>query len=268
MIKWNYFFLTVFTTISVGSYLISSLHSLTDRRRTLNDPSVITVIVPIVLGFLCMLFSLSNPSKIFNILGNIKSGFTLVMLTTIILAGVAIIQLLFRRRKNILELQRIFAIIVIIISAVYIYAIAKLYMIPAREALDTYAVPLFFISFIIGIGIFIDRLFFKSMRDIYYLVGRIAIFTELVAVLYFTINLLLLETTDRYLTAKSVLVFTNIISIIFYVGLIVGIFFPLFINLNPNCKIKGKINSLISVVTLIIGGVCFITILNVSSKLL
>jgi len=268
MIKWNYLFLTVFTTIGVGSYLISSLHTLTDRRGSINPPSVITIITPIVLGFLFMLFSLSSPSKIFNILGNIKSGFSLVMLTSIILSFVAIIQFLLKRRKNILELQKIFAIIVTIISLVYIYAVAKLYMIPAREALYTYAVPLFLISFIISIGVFIDRLLSEPKKDIYYLVGRIAIFSELIAVIYFTINLSVLETTDRYLSIDTLIIPMNIVSIIFYIGLVVGIFFPLFINLNPNCKIKGKINRIVTVITLLIGGVSFITILNVSSKLL
>ncbi len=158
---WSLLIFTVFTQMSVGAFCMAELINLSyskefgfENLHPLRYSSRLFVFVAAFLAGVSAVFHLKNWAHAYYAFNNIRSSWVSreMALFSLFVASVALLALMSWRKAEARLLQRIIGIAGAFSGIVLIYAMAKIYMLPAIPTWDTWTTPGFFFTTLLVLG--------------------------------------------------------------------------------------------------------------------
>lgn len=147
--RWNMTFFLFMGMLGAAVLVWSILHHHKDRKRPV--ASLIAAICAAV-AFGVILFGLNHPAKIVNILGSPKKGFSGAVLMQIIVIFTGVITFTKLRNRN-----YALSIASVLIAALSVAALSKVYMISTRSALNSYLLTVVMIFMVLQASAHFDN---------------------------------------------------------------------------------------------------------------
>ena len=140
-LQWPLIIFTTLVSWCAGTFATQAYLGLKGAGKKAQMPCWIVSAVLLVVGGIAVFFHLQHWERIFNGFGHITSGITQELIAIILLAIVAVIYLAMLR-KNDNTVPKWVAILAIVMSAVLVMVMGHSYMMEARQAWMTIALPL------------------------------------------------------------------------------------------------------------------------------
>lgn len=262
VIKWHLAALTALSLVGVGVYAVNVLLGcIKGKGGEIRPPAFLLAAVFLCASVTVTTLTIGNPSRILNVLGNLKSGFSMAFASSFVLLLISV-YLFFLIKKQ--ERVKTWAIsfLGMVFSLIIMFGVSEMYMKFSRPALDGWFIPCIFIgyAFLAGIlGYSFMNDFSKNLAKTAY----VALLIQCGGFVWFIINLASIGLADRYLSISRL--FFGDIAPYFYIFIIfLGIIVP-FISIF--LAKKGKISGLLTMAAFIcqiVGGGGFIAVINLA----
>lgn len=261
VIQWHLTALTV-SLIGVGVYLLATHSVLKGNGGAIRLPAMVLTAIFLLIGIIGITTSIGNPERILNVLGNLKAGFSMGLISSCALFFIAIYIML---TKKITFKTKLVYVLGIILGLLIVIGNIKIYMKPARPALFHWSIYLFFASYAVSIGTLcyamLKTFTCEQTEKSYSKVMVAAICAQLLSIIAFIINLLSIGTSDRLLNiavVNSGLFAATFYGIVIFLGIIIPLIFAIkFVNHN-------KLFTLTAFICNGIGGIVFAAMLNIT----
>ena len=259
--QWHLTALTI-SLIGAGVYLLAAPSVLKGNGGVIRLPAMVLTAVFLLIGIIGITTSIGNPTRILNVLGNLKAGFSMGLISSCVLLFAAV-YIMFTKENTLLKTKLVY-ILGIIFVLLIIIGNTKIYMKPSRPALFHWSVYLFFVSYTFSIGalgyVMLKEFVCEQSEKIYSKIIIAAIFAQALSLVAFLINLSNIGTSDRLLNTAIItqgLFAPAFYGVVIFLGLIIPLIFTVkFVNCN-------KILALVAFICSGAGGIVFATILNV-----
>lgn len=131
-LQWPLILFTTFVCAGAGLLAVQSLYALLGKGKKAQLPAIITSVVLVAIGGICVFFHLQHWERIFNGFGHLSSGITQELIAVVLLVIVAVIIFIQLRRND--EVAKWAAIVGIIVGLGTILVCGLSYMMPSRPA--------------------------------------------------------------------------------------------------------------------------------------
>lgn len=199
-------------------------------------------------GFVSLLVMVGNPSKLFNILSNLSSGFSMMTIGIILMIVISAAAINTTKKSDIFFY--ITAGLGILVAVYLFYGLVLMFVKPSRMALNSWHVPMFMFASALALG------GCSSGNKLLRLSGLVL---EIAAVSGFLLHLSSLEVADRYLSME--LLMTDAKLLLFGGVIATGIAIPILLELIKN---RTKILDIFETFAIFAGSVSFLMIINIA----
>ncbi|AJC12353.1 hypothetical protein JI75_06495 [Berryella intestinalis] len=151
--QWSLLLFAVFGGMGMGILTYVSIHVLARMESTLNDKGVIASLALLFVGGACSSSHMGHPDKALYVLSNLESGISQELIATAIATCASLALLYTLKKKGSSEsTRRIVASFALVTSLALPAIMGHAYLMEARPALNTWALPFLFLCNALAMG--------------------------------------------------------------------------------------------------------------------